>query len=173
MEQQRPYKHQKKAVEPNAVPVPAAAPAPAAASAPAPLVGVNGAAARAPAEKKLPPILPSLPAAASVPFLLNKPIHPCGILIKIVGTMVSCQGCLFEEHKICGKVLKEDVDVRLHTLQLMVEGKEEMAIAEIWVTDGVDHFHVGFVPCHMVKHAVRYDGALAQVTHVLSDDAEI
>jgi hypothetical protein len=49
----------------------------------------------------------------------------------------------------------------LRKLQLMVAGKEEMAITEIWVTDGVDRCHVGFVPCHMVKHAARYDGALA------------
>ncbi len=54
----------------------------------------------------------------------------------------------------------------------MVEGKEETAIAAIWVTDGVDRCRVGFVPGHMVKHAARYNGALAQVTRVLSDDAE-
>ena len=31
---------------------------------------------------------------------------------------------------------------------------------------------IGFAPRHMVKHAAQYDGALAQVTCVLSDDAE-
>ncbi len=31
-------------------------------------------------------------------------------------------------------MLKEDVVVRLRKLQLMVEGKEEMAITAIWVT---------------------------------------
>ena len=164
----RPYKCQKKAVEPAAAPAPTAAPAP------APLVGFNGAAAtvHAPAEKKPPTILCPVPAATSVPFLLDKPIHPCGILIEIVGTMMSCQGRSYKEHKICGDVLKEDVVVRLCKLQLMVEGKEETAIAAIWVTNGVDRCRIGFVPRHTMKHTVRYDGALAQVTRVLSDDAE-
>ena len=162
------YKRQKKADEPAAAPAPTAAPAP------APLVGVDGAAVRAPAEKKLPTVLSPVPAATSVPLLLNKPIYPCGILVEIVGTMMSCQGRLCEEHKICGNVLKEDVVVCLRKLQLMVEveGKEETAIAAIRVTNGVDCCHVGFVPRHMVKHAARYNGVLAQVTHVLSDNAE-
>ena len=62
--------------------------------------------------------------------------------------------------------------MRLRKLELMVEGKEETVIAAIWVTDGVDRCRCGFVPRHMVKHAARYDGALAQVTRVLSDDPE-
>ena len=94
-----------------------------------------------------------MPAVASMPFSLDKPIHPCGILVEIVGTAVSCQGCSCKEHEICGKVLKEDVVVCLRKLQLMVEGKEEKAIAAILVTDGVYCCPVGFVPCHMVKHA--------------------
>ena len=137
----RPYKRQKKAVEPAAGP------------APAPLVGVDGAAARTPAEKMLPSVLPPVPAAASMPFLLDEPIHPCNILVEIVGTTVSSQGHSCKEHEICGKVLKEDKVVRLRKLQLMVEGKEETAIKAIWVTNGVNCCHVGFVPCHMVKHA--------------------
>ena len=43
----------------------------------------------------------------------------------------------------------------------MVEGREETAIAVIWVTDGMDRCRVGFLPCHMVKHAARYEGSLA------------
>jgi hypothetical protein len=62
--------------------------------------------------------------------------------------------------------------VRLRKLQLMVEGKEETVIAAIRVTNGVDCCHVGFVPRHILKHAVQYNGALTQVTCVLSDDAE-
>ncbi len=77
----RPYKCQKKAVEPAAGPAPTAAPAP------APLVRVDGAAARASAEKKPPTVLPPVPAVASVPFLLDKPIHASGILFKIIGMM--------------------------------------------------------------------------------------
>ncbi len=63
--------------------------------------------------------------------------------------------------------------VRLRKIQLMVEGKVETAITAIWVTDGIDRCRVGFVPRHMVRHVTRYDGALAQVTHVFSDNPEI
>ena len=73
---------------------------------------------------------------------------------------MSCQGHLCKEHDNCGKVLKEDVVVRLRKMQLMVEGKEEMAITAIWVMDGVDRCRVGFVPCHMVRHVARFNGAL-------------
>jgi hypothetical protein len=113
-----------------------------------------------------------VPAVALVPLSFDKPIHPCGILVKIVGMPVSCQGCSCKEHEICGEVLKEDMVLRLHKLQLMVAGKEETAIAAIRATNGVNRCRVGFVPRHMVKHTARYDGALAQVTGVLSDDAE-
>ena len=82
------------------------------------------------------------------------------------------QGHVCKEHKICDVVMKEDLVVHLRKMQLMVEGKEEMAITAIWVTDGVDCCRVGFVPHHMVKHAAQYNGALAQVTLILSDDAE-
>jgi hypothetical protein len=157
----RPYKRQKKTLQPAVVPAPTAAPAPAS------LVVNDGAAARAPAEKK-----PHRhPAAALLPLSFDNHTHPCGILAKIVGTTVSCQGRSCKEHEICGKVLMEDVVVRLRKMQLMVEGKEETVIAVIWVTDGVDRCHIGFLPCHMVKHAARYDGALTQVIRILSDDA--
>ena len=106
---------------------------------------------------KPPPVLPAALAEAHVP------IHPSGIVVEIVGTEMSCQGRSCEEHENCGEVLKEDVVVRLRKIQLMVEGKEETAIAAIWVTDGIDRCRVGFVPRHMVRHAARYDGALAQV----------
>jgi hypothetical protein len=69
--------------------------------------------------------------------------------------------------------LEEDVVVRLRKIQLMVEGKEETVIAAIWVTDGIDRCRVGFVPRHMVRHAAKYDGALAQVTRVFSSDQEV
>jgi len=115
---------------------------------------------------KPPPILPAVPAVVPVP------IHPSGIVVKILGTEMSCQGRSCKEHKICGKVLKEDVVVHLRKIQLMVQGKEEMAIAAIWVTDGIDRCRIGFVPRHMVQHAAKYDGALAQVTRVVSSDPE-
>jgi hypothetical protein len=124
------------------------------------------------AEKKSTPVLVAVPIVAPAPFLFGEPIHPSGIVVEIVGTEMSCQGRSCEEQDICGKVLKEDVVVRLRKIQLMVEGKEETVIAAIWVTDGIDRCRIGFVPRHMVKHAARYDGALAQVTRVFSGDPE-
>ena len=58
---------------------------------------------------------------------VTEPIHLLGIFVKIVDMQMSCQGCLCKEHKMCGRVLKEDAVVRLRKIQLMVEGKEEMA----------------------------------------------
>jgi hypothetical protein len=113
------------------------------------------------------------PAVVPAPFCsFGEPIHPSGIVVEIVGTEMSCQGRSCEEHDNCGEVLKEDVVVRLQKIQLMVEGKEETAITAIWVMGGIDRCHVGFVPRHMVRHAARYDGALAQVTRVFSSDPE-
>ncbi len=33
------------------------------------------------------------------------------------------------------------------------EGRGETAIAAVWVSNGMDCYRVGFLPCHMVKHA--------------------
>ncbi len=76
-----------------------------------------------------------------------------------------------EEHPDnCGKVLAGDLVVLLREVQIVVDGRKEMAITAYWVSDGIDCCHIGFLPCHMVKHAMRYNGALAQVTHVFSDN---
>ena len=97
--------------------------------------------------------------------------HPPGIVVEIVGTEAGDQGRSCEEHPAnCGEVLEPDVVVRLLKVQLMVEGREETAIAAVWVSNGMDCCRVGFLPCHMVKHAACYDGSLAQVTRVLSAD---
>ena len=90
--------------------------------------------------------------------------HPPGIVVEIVGTEAGDQGRSCKEHPAnCGEVLEPDVVVRLLKVQVMVEGREETAIAVVWVTDGMDCCRVGFLPRHMVKHAARYDGSLAQV----------
>ncbi len=99
------------------------------------------------------------------------PFHPTGVVVEIVGTEVGDRGCSCEEHpNNCGKVLAKDVVVHLWKVQIQVEGQEETAIAAYWVTDGVNHCRVGFLPRHMVKQAGRYNGALAQVTHVFNAD---
>jgi hypothetical protein len=97
--------------------------------------------------------------------------HPPGIIVEIVGTEAGDRGCTCKEHTVnCSKVLEEDVVVHLWKVQVMVDGREEMAIAAIWVTDGIDRCHVGFLKHHMVHHATCFDGALAQVTRVFSSD---
>ena len=53
-----------------------------------------------------------------------------------------------------------------------VDGREETAIAAVWVTDGIDRCCVGFLKRHMVRHAACFDGALAQVTRVLSGSCD-
>ncbi len=68
-------------------------------------------------------------------------------------------------------MLAGNVVVRLRKVQIVVDGHKETAVAAYWVSDGIDCCHVGFLPCHMVKHAVHYNGVLAQVTHVFSDDS--
>ena len=94
-----------------------------------------------------------------------------GVVVEIVGMEMGNKGCSCKEHvNNDGKVMAKELVVCLRKEQIMVEGKEETAIAAIWVTDRIDHCHVGFIPCHMVKHTTRYAGALAQVTRVLSAD---
>jgi hypothetical protein len=96
---------------------------------------------------------------------------PPGIVVEIVGTEAGHQGCTCKDHTVnFGKVLEEDVVVRLWKVQVVVDGREETAIAAIWVTDGIDHCRVGFLKCHMIHHAVRFDRALVQVTRVFSCD---
>jgi hypothetical protein len=99
------------------------------------------------------------------------PFHPTGVVVEIVGTEVGDRGRSCEEHpNNCGKVLAEDMVVRLRKVQIQVEGREEMAIAAYWVTDGIDRCRVEFLLRHMVKQAGCYNGALAQVTHVFNAD---
>ena len=81
--------------------------------------------------------------------------HPFGIVVEIVGTEHGDQGRSCEEHLNCGEVMAEDVIVRLRKVKTLVEGKEEMAIAAIWVNDGIDRCRIGFLPRHMVKHMAR------------------
>jgi hypothetical protein len=94
--------------------------------------------------------------------------HPTGVVVEIVGMEMDDRGRSCEEHRNCGEVMGKDVVVRLWKVQIQVEGREETAIAAYWVTDGVDFCRVGFLQRHMVKQATRFNGALAQVTHVLT-----
>ncbi len=99
--------------------------------------------------------------------------HPPGIVVEIVGTGAGDRGRTCEEHPVnYGVMLQEDVVVRLRKVQVVIDGREEMAIAAVWLTDGIDRCRVGFLKRHMVRHAVRYNGALAQVTRVLSGSCD-
>ena len=61
--------------------------------------------------------------------------------------------------------------MHLRKEQMLVDGKEETAIAVYWVTGGDDCCRVGFLKRSMVMHASHYDGVLAQVTRVLGGGA--
>jgi hypothetical protein len=99
------------------------------------------------------------------------PFHPTGVVMKIVEMEMGDQGRSCEEHTSnCGKVMAEDVVVRLQKVQIQVEGQKEMVIAAYWVTDGIDCCLLSFVPCYMVPHTTCYDRALVQVTCVFNAD---
>ncbi len=98
--------------------------------------------------------------------------HPPGIVVEIVGTLMGNRGCFCEEHAVCSSVLEENMVVRLRKVQVLADGQEETVIACYWVTDGIDRCRVRFLMRHMVAHATRYDGALAQVTRVFSGKEE-
>ena len=88
--------------------------------------------------------------------------HPAPIVIHIVGTEVADNDRLCEEHVCCGEVLEEDVVVRLRRVQVVVDGREETAVAAVWVTGGMDCCRVGFLGRHMKAHASKDDDDTAE-----------
>ena len=72
--------------------------------------------------------------------------HPWGQTVEIFGIKSPTNGCCCEEHTICGAVLTEDCVVRFRKVQVIVNEKEESAIAAFWVSDGVDRCCVSFLP---------------------------
>jgi hypothetical protein len=73
-----------------------------------------------------------------------------------------------KEHTVCGtEVLQIDSAVRFRAEQIVVNGKEETALAVFSVTDGVDRCKVGFLSRHLVKHKDHYDGMTAQIVKFL------
>ena len=82
--------------------------------------------------------------------------HPSPEVVQIVGIEADNRGRSREEHAYCGEVLQEDVVVRLWRVLVVIDGKEETAIAAVWVTDGMERCRVGFLQRHLVKHAQRY-----------------
>ncbi len=99
--------------------------------------------------------------------------HLPGIVIEIVGTEAGKRGCTCKEHTVnCGVVLEEDAVVCLWKVQVVVDGREETAIADIWVNDRIYRCHIGFLKRHIVRHAARFYGALEQMTHILSGPSD-
>ena len=72
--------------------------------------------------------------------------HPWGQTVEIFGIKSPTNWHCCEEHTICGAVLREDCVVRLRKVQVIVNEKEESAIATFWASDGVDRCHVSFLP---------------------------
>ncbi len=96
------------------------------------------------------------------------PFHPTNVVVEIVGTDAGDQGGSCEEHSKCEEIMAKDMVVHLWKVQIQVEGREEMAIAAYWVTEGIDHCRVHFLQHHMVRQAACCNGALAQVIRVLA-----
>ena len=98
--------------------------------------------------------------------------HPWGRTIEIFGIESPTNGRSCEEHVVCGSVLQDDVVVRLRKVQVVIEEKEEAAIAAFWVSDGVDRCRVGYLPKFHVKHWKLLEGALAQIIEVYHEDSD-
>ena len=98
--------------------------------------------------------------------------HPSGLTVEIVGTESGANGRSCDEHEICGTVIEENSVVRFRKVQVIIKGKEESAIAAYLVEDGVDQCRVGFLRHHLVKHWHHYDGVLAQVIDVYTNESK-
>ncbi len=88
-----------------------------------------------------------------------------------MGTVKPNRGCCCEDHSCCGKVLEEDVVVRLRREQILVPNKlsrgycEETAYTVNWVTDG-HCCRIGFLPRALVAKGGLFDGVLCQIVSV-------
>ena len=98
--------------------------------------------------------------------------HPHGDTVEIVGvnSPTNRQSC--EEHRICGEVVIEDVVLHLRKVQVQINQQEQSTIAAFWVSDGIDHCRIGYLPKAYVKNWKQYDGALVQVIEVYSAESD-
>jgi hypothetical protein len=100
--------------------------------------------------------------------------HPSGIILDVVETAGTNCGHSCKEHACCGKVLDNNVLVKLWRKQILVPDaiarggkmKEETAITVNWVSDGIDGCCIGFLPCVFVVQGSIWDGVLCQVVEV-------
>ena len=98
--------------------------------------------------------------------------HPWGQIVEIFGIKSPTNGHCCEEHTICGAVLTDDCVVRFRKVQVIVNEKEESAIAVFWVSDRVDWCCISFLLRHHVKHWKKLEGVLAQITDVYTRDSD-
>ena len=98
--------------------------------------------------------------------------HSWGRTVEIFGVQSPGNGRSCEEHPICGRVLQEDSVVRFRKVQVLIDGKEESAIAAFLVSDGVDRCRVGYLPKFHVTHWKSLEGALAQITEIYTEDSD-
>jgi hypothetical protein len=81
-------------------------------------------------------------------------MHPSGIILDVVGTAGTNCGCSCKEHACCSNILENDVLIKPRRKQILVPDaiagggkmKEETAITVNWVSDGIDHCRIGFLP---------------------------
>ena len=93
---------------------------------------------------------------------------PASFAVTIVGITSPDRGCSCVDHAVCGSEVCKGMLIRLRKIQIF--NNQEEAIAAYRVSDGVDQCRVGFLPCHCIKDAVRYDGVKVHVDEVYSDD---
>ena len=98
--------------------------------------------------------------------------HPWGQTVKIFGIQSLGNRRSHKEHPICDRVLQEDLVVRFRKVQVLIEGKEESAIAAFWVSDGVDRCRVGYLPKFHVTHWKSLEGTFAQITEIYTEDSD-
>jgi hypothetical protein len=103
------------------------------------------------------------------------PVHPSGIIVNIVGTNRGYHGRRCKEHDVCGlAVLAEDVLNCIHKEQILVPDniagkgkmKEQMVLTINWVSDGIDHCHVSFLPRAYIAQRRLWDGVLCLVVSI-------
>ena len=101
------------------------------------------------------------------------PSHPPGASISIVGIVESNRGRSCTEHEVCGVIVKKGLVVRFRVVKLYpMTTNEEIAIAVYSIHEGHDVCRVGFLPRHFIKLAAQFDGVLAKVEKVYSEDDE-
>jgi len=98
--------------------------------------------------------------------------HPSGITFDAVGLRASSNGRSCENHECCGVALEDNMVIRVTEEQVLIDGKEQKALAAYCVNGGMDTCKVGFTRRHLLAHKDEYDGRLAQIRDIFSKESE-